>query len=105
VVSILKKEEGGEMKRVTVRTRRRIRRTPSTSIGKKINNHAKEEEKEQRAPHAPLAAAKKRAECTTWGDDAKKKKDYLLDVVMRVLSRFPKKKSQTHSCLHYNDYH
>jgi len=49
------------MKSVTVRTRRRIRRTPSTSIGKKINNHAKEEQKEQRAPRAPLAAAKKRA--------------------------------------------
>jgi len=92
------------MKSVTVRTRRRIRRTPSTSIGKKINNHAKEEQKEQRAPRAPQAAAKKRA-VHNLGSQREKKKDYLLDVVMRVLSRFPKKKSQTHSCLHYNDYH
>jgi hypothetical protein len=79
VVSILKKEEGGEMKRVTVRTRRRIRRT-STSIGKKINNfgctsvHPRTRKKKKSNEHHTRRRQLLKKEQSAQPDDAKKKK-------------------------------
>jgi len=88
------------MERVTVRTRRRTRRT-STSTGKKINNRvAREEEKKEKRARLSERAARgqtlrqRDSEIRARVHKTKKKKRLPFDVFS------PKKKSQPHSCLY-----